>query len=248
MRIAALLSLLIASQSYADCKDMPVKIAVLDTGFGYQDKGHQAKLCNYGHMDFSIDRQFTKNYMTKTPVPLDVHGHGTNIVGIIDDYARKAHINYCIVIIKYYSDDQPGWLNLAITIQAIKYATNIGVDFINYSGGGPQTDPAEKLAVKKFLDKGHTFVAAAGNEGEELGKFGSAYYPAMEDKRVIVVGNLCKNGVKCKTSNYGSVVNRWEVGEDVTAFGITMTGTSQSTAVVTGKLVSESNNKCDIGN
>lgn len=245
--IAFLLLSLFSLQSLADCKKVPVKIAVLDTGFGYKNKGHEAKLCRFGHKDFSFDRQFTKDYATIAPLPLDTHGHGTNIIGIIDEYAKKAHINYCIVVIKYYSNGQSGQENLWATLKAIQYASNIGVDFINYSGGGPEKISLEYSLIKKFIDKGGKFVAAAGNDNHSLDIPQNAYYPAMEDKRIIVVGNSDKDGVKSKTSNYGNVVKRWEVGENVTAYGITMTGTSQATAVATSKLVSESNNKCDIG-
>jgi Subtilase family len=229
------------------CNKAPIRIAVIDTGFGYHDAGHDARLCQYGHKDFSNERQFTKNYVTKDIVPVDTHGHGTNIAGIIDGYAKAAHVNYCLVIIKYYSDSQTGSQNLRATIRAVNYAANIKADFINYSGGGPETNMFERAAVKRFLNQGGKFIAAAGNENEDLNNPENAYYPAMYDKRIIVVANQGKDGVKSKTSNYGDVVTRWEIGEDVTAYGITMTGTSQATAVATGKIVSESQNKCDIG-
>lgn len=204
-------------------------------------------MCRFGHKDFSIDGQFTKEYATADPIPVDTHGHGTNIVGIIDGYASKAYINYCIVVIKYYSDNQPGEINLFATIAAVKYATNIKADYINYSGGGYTGNVGELIAVSKYIDGGGTFVAAAGNEGRNLDQPINAYYPAMDDKRIIVVGNKSESGVRSKSSNYGNVVKRWEVGENVTAYGITMTGTSQATAVATGKIVSTSHNKCDIG-
>lgn len=230
-----------------NCGKTPIKIAVIDTGFGFNDVGHEARLCQYGHKDFTIDRQFTKNYATHTPVPLDVHGHGTNIAGIIDGYAKKNHINYCIVVIKYYSENQSGDRNLAASINAFTYAANLKVDYVNYSGGGPTVNVLERFEVRRILNYGGKFIAAAGNENADLNKSENAYYPAMYDKRIIVVGNTDKDGVRSKSSNYGNVVKRWEVGEQVTAYGITMTGTSQATAVATGKIVSESDNKCDIG-
>lgn len=247
MKLAILLSLIFISQSYADCQRVPIKIAVIDTGFGYHDKGHDAKLCRYGHKDFSFDKKFAQGYSTVAPLPLDIHAHGTNIVGIIDGYARKTSINYCIVVIKYYSDHQPEMINTYASLEAIEYAANIGVNYINYSGGGAQPNERERLAIKRFIDNGGKFIAAAGNDGQDLDLPQNGYYPAMEDERIIVVGNKSENGIRSKSSNYGSVVKRWEVGEDVTVYGLTMTGTSQATAVATGKIVSESYNKCDIG-
>ena len=229
------------------CDKVPIKVAVIDTGFGYQDRGHDAPLCKYGHYDFSKEKQFSGAYDTRVPVPVDTHGHGTNIVGIINSYAKENHINYCIVVIKYYSERQTGHENLIAFIRAINYAANIKVDYVNYSGGGPESDRVEKASVKRFLNGGGKMIAAAGNEHANLNIKENAYYPAMYDKRIIVVGNLCKNGVRCESSNYGDAVTRWEVGEDVEAYGLTMTGTSQATAVATGKILSESSNRCDIG-
>lgn len=250
MRVPILLaSLVFLSTCTAQAKKClpPVRIVVIDSGFGYRDAGHEANLCKFGHRDFTGERQFTKNYVTKDPIPLDLHGHGTNIVGIIDGYAKRAGINYCIVVLKYYSERQSGQENLIGSIRAINYAANIKADFINYSGGGPEQDRVEHAAVKRFIKHGGTFVAAAGNEGQDLNSPESAYFPAMYRDGIIIVGNLCKDGVKCSSSNYGKAVTRWEIGEDVEAFGLTMTGTSQATAVATGKLVAQSTNKCDIG-
>ena len=243
-----LLSLILFSCCYAEAKkcDKPlVRIAVLDTGFGYQNKGHEAKLCKEGHRDFSIEGLTSYNYNTLDPIPLDFNGHGTNVAGIIDEYASKAHVNYCIVVLKYYSDNQSGWANLLATVAAINYANVLGVDFINYSAGGAITNYEEGVAVKEFINRGGKFVAAAGNDHLDLDRPGNSYYPAMEDKRVIVVGSNNIYGVRSKYSNYGSVVKRWELGESVEAYGITLTGTSQATAVATGRMVSEIRNKCD---
>lgn len=66
----------------------------------------------------------------------------------------------------------------------------------------------------------------------------------MYDKRIVVVGNKDSFGTRIKSSNYGKLVNRWEIGENQEAYGITLTGTSQATAVATGKLIGENKNKC----
>jgi subtilisin family serine protease len=248
LALAMLLSISCTHRAEAKkCGKPPIRIVVVDTGFGYMDHGHDAKLCNYGHKDFSMEKQATRNYATKDAIPLDTHGHGTNIVGVIDGYLKQTHVNYCFVIVKYYSERQTGSQNLLATIRAFNYASNIHAEFINYSGGGPEQNPFERAAIKRFLDHGGKMIAAAGNEGEDLDQPENAYYPALYDKRIIVVGNLGKNGVRYNSSNYGSAVTRWEVGQDVKAYDITMTGTSQATAVATGKIASESDNKCDIG-
>lgn len=214
----------------------PVRIAVIDSGFYYNNKA-DAPLCRYGHKDFSVDRQFVIKKDIVHPVPKDVHSHGTNIVGLIDQYAKLGSVSYCFVIIKYYSDSQDGNQNTASSIRAIRYAANIHAEYVNYSGGGPQFNKKEYKQVKRYLDNGGNFIAAAGNEGHEL-KDG-AYFPAMYDPRIVVVGNLNEKGERVKSSNYGDLVDVWEIGMNRSAYGITQSGTSQATAVTTGKMVSK---------
>ena len=231
----ALLILFLSHASYAK----PITIAVIDTGFGYKERGHQVKLCKYGHKDFTIDKQLSFSYDTQVPIPIDIERHGTNIVGIIDDYLRNTNIDYCLVIIKFYSRRQSGEQNILSTIRSMSYAINIGADYVNYSAGGPERNRFEEDAVKRFLDGGGKLVAAAGNEGLNLDLQENAYYPAMYDPRIIVVGNLGIQGVRYSSSNYGSVVTKWEIGTNVTEYGITMTGTSQATALETAKTVAK---------
>lgn len=256
--LAILLGFTFGIAHASPCKKGPIKIAVIDTGFGFNNQGHDAHLCKFGHKDLTVDMQTTKDYATKTPIPVDKHGHGTNIVGLIEENLKDSGVDYCIVVLKYYSTMQTGRENAEASARAFRYANNIHVDFINFSGGGSEVSYDEKKAVLDFLDGGGQLIAAAGNEGRELKEptLGSeflddgvteTYYPAMTDNRIIVVGNECKNNVRCKSSNYGSRVNRWEIGEEVTAYGITMTGTSQATAVATGKIVAATKNTCFIG-
>src|SRR5271165_3404872 len=105
-RIFLMLSLLLGFSCYPQCANRPpLVIAVVDSGFGYQSKGSEAKLCKVGHQDFTSEQKFYNVPGIKVPVPLDLDSHGTNIVGIIESYLKPAHINYCIVILKFYSHD-----------------------------------------------------------------------------------------------------------------------------------------------
>jgi subtilisin family serine protease len=138
-----------------------IKVAVIDTGFDFSStwKGKKGvvkpKLCNYGHKD-----------LTGTGYRTDNHGHGTHVAGLIAKYAGKA--NYCLVIIKYYDPKQTGRNNVKNTVKAFQHAINIGVDMINYSGGGSEFNYKEYVVVKKALDKGIVFVAAAGNDNQKI--------------------------------------------------------------------------------
>ena len=200
---------------------------MIDTGFDFKGKWSiQPKLCATGHKDF-----------TNTDLN-DKHGHGTHVAGLVAKYAGNA--DYCIVIIKFY-DPKEFWPdNLANMVKAINYAVAQKVDVINISGGGMQYDAREHLAVLRALDARITIVAAAGNESKELSK--RPYYPALYDSRVVVVGAVDAKLKRIPAANYGKQVDVEEQGKDVlstlpnSSYG-TMTGTSQATAIHTGKIV-----------
>lgn len=225
-----------------------IKVAVIDTGIDSTLIG-KSWMCAKGHKDFS-------GLGLK-----DNHGHGTHVSGIIDQYAKNflfsklepeqfkeidnLTMHYCQIIIKYYDSRATGSDNLKNTIKAFKWAIAQKVDIINYSGGGVEADPRERAIIKVALNRGIKIVAAAGNERSDIDKH--KYYPAMYDKRIYIVGNLVDSESReiASSSNYGKSINTWEVGTNVMSrmpnnlkFGF-MTGTSQATAVKTGKLVRE---------
>ena len=218
--LSILLCFFVNTASYAKCSDKPVVVAVIDTGFGYGGAGVKARLCRFGHKDFT---QYNKSYLIPgivDPVPLDIHGHGTNLVGIIETYAKLTHTNFCIVVIKYYEGSGWGNHNLLNLIKSLNYATDIHVDYINYSGGGRDPSDAERAAVLRFLNQGGHMTAAAGNDSENLDLPQNGYYPAKYDPRIVVVGSLDKYGKHLPSSNFGSIVTRWELGLDVTDMGL----------------------------
>jgi subtilisin family serine protease len=95
------------------------------------------------------------------------------------------------------------------------------------------------------LNGGGHLITAAGNDAENLDLPNNHYYPAQYDKRIVVVGALDSYEVQTYFSNYGKVVTRWEHGLMVTGYGITLSGTSQATAIATGKMVGNNPNKCE---
>jgi subtilisin family serine protease len=219
----SLLALLFLGALPAQAKTLTV--AVIDTGI---DK-NLSHLCKMGHKSF-----------TEVIDPLvDEEGHGTHIAGLINRNAEGG--DYCLVSIKYWSQNQTGNQNLRSELAAFRYAINIRVDFINFSGGGVESSKREDLLIKEALNKGIKVVVAAGNESHNLDEE-CDYHPACSDPRVIMVGNIQLDGGRCASSNYGNIVTRWEVGTDVESDAPNgkksiRTGTSQACAVATGKLV-----------
>ena len=212
----------------------PAIVAIIDTGLSASFSTRKAKLCATGHRNFTSVTETRNIWNTIDPVPIDNHGHGTNIAGLIQTYAGESN-NYCLLILKYYDSANSKDDTEDSTIKAIDYATKIGAKYINYSSGGVSSSREERRAVKEFLDSGGKFIAAAGNEKSDLAL--NPYYPAMIDDRVIVVGSIEPDGKIANYSNWGIRVNRWELGSKRTGFGVTQSGTSQATAVATGKIV-----------
>lgn len=255
-RAALLCSFIISASEALASYSVPsgrkkIRVAVIDTGI---DPSLNATLCPDGHKDF-----------TGTSL-VDLHGHGSHVSGLIDQYAKNqvldvktvnshsleqlmnTKIDYCQVIIKYFMKGNTGEDNLRLSNLAMKHAIDLKVDFINYSAGGSVFDLEESKLIKRALDSGITVVVAAGNDGEKFHSKKSAfaseytYYPALYDSRLIVVGNSNDDGTRAIRSNFGSEVDVWEIGTNVLSLRMYgrfsfMSGTSQATAIHTGKLI-----------
>lgn len=200
----------------------PIKVAVIDTGIK-KEWMKTLPLCETGHKDF-------------TGFGLeDIHGHGTNVADIITQHATG---EYCLVIVKFF--DPRNINSLDSLIKAIGYSIQ-NADIINISGGGPVENTVEEKLIKLGLNNDKIFIVAAGNDKENLDEK-CTYFPACYDPRLIVVGNG-RNGIPNDVSNYGKVVDLWINGMNIKGGGHRMSGTSQSTAIVTGNMVSYLNAK-----
>jgi thermitase len=149
--------------------------------------------------------------------------------------------NVLVLPVKYYSDSNPGSVNLKNTVSAINYAIDQQVDIINYSGGGPEFSENEYLAFKRAESKGILVVAAAGNEHQNTDINENYYYPAAYRlPNIISVAATDIRNNFLATSNWGKKrVDVAAPGENIYStlpngrFGY-MSGTSQATAFVSG--------------
>ncbi len=221
-------------QPYAHAKQ--IKVAVIDTGFDFASKWHNSKLskpklCKSGHKDF-----------TGTSV-MDNHSHGTHISSLIASGNDK--INYCIVELKYF-DKNPKVDTLSTVIKAISHAIALKVAIINLSISGLYHSKLECALLTRALDKGIKVIAAAGNNSLNIDRYKS--YPAMCDKRIMVVMNGKNNKDLNATSNYSFGKNTYILdGKEVKGLGINdseivLSGTSQSAALLTSKVLRELKN------
>lgn len=222
-----------------------VVVAVIDTGL---DASHKDIAKNVWHDPKEPYKNvYGWNFVTDKANPNDEHGHGTHVAGIIgavtDLDAGVAGVaqKVSIMPVKYYSDANPGSVNLRNTIRAINYAVDHGAKVINYSGGGPEFSEEEYLAIKKAEAKGVLFVAAAGNEHQNTDIAENFYYPAAYHlSNVISVAAIDINNNLLPSSNWGATkVDVAAPGENIFStlpnnrYGY-MTGTSQATAFVSG--------------
>ena len=219
-----------------------VVVAVIDTGIDFDHQELKNKIVTFEEGRFinanklNFGRDFSPGTLSFKR-PFDENGHGTHIASIIANIAPNAKI----LPIKYYNSEASEKQNLEATVEAIKFAISAGVKIINYSSGGSGMSKLESEVIKLANEKNVLLVAAAGNFGENIDKAGLEYYPASyQQQNIISVINHGPNFKLHNTSNYGLQ------NADISAPGTkilgalpnnrygTLTGTSQSTAFVSG--------------
>jgi subtilisin family serine protease len=240
-----------------------VTVAVIDTGIDYTHPGLAENLwINEGETgldanghdkatngidddgDGFVDDVIGWDFVNEVPLPMDNHGHGTHISGIISakPNATTGLSGVCpgvrIMPLKYYDNASLGYNNLQNTVRAIYYAVKMGAQIINYSGGGAEPSTSEKAAIEYARQRGVLFVAAAGNDGHNNDIF--PYYPASYGlDNIISVASVDKQNQLLPSSNYGKNVQVAAPGLGILSTlphkkTGTMSGTSQATAFVTG--------------
>lgn len=177
------------------------------------------------------------NFVSNNNDLSDNHGHGTHVAGIIQQRVRSSRVKF--MILKYYDPAISANDNLMNTVKAIRYATKMKADIINYSGGGADRSPMEEAAIRDAQGQGILFVAAAGNDGRNTDLVG--YYPAgYKLSNIISVAAMDSQKRLLASSNFGSgSVDIAAPGKNVYSalpggkYGY-MSGTSQATAWVSG--------------
>lgn len=209
-----------------------IKIAVIDTGV-YKKMEKLPFMCNEKQVNFTSD------------VPYDVHGHGSNVAGIIGESLNpKTH---CIVSIKFYDEKSSGVGNFVASNRALSYILrDQKIRYVNLSMGGPSSSEfktlsnQEKSFIKRILIRGITIIAAAGNESSSLDTLKGKYYPASY-RDEFKYSNFYVVKSKHSSTNYGSIVTDTfsgiNVGPKTLPYVPKMTGSSQATAQKTAQLL-----------
>ena len=151
--------------------------------------------------------------------PMDVDGHGTHVAGTIgavgNNGAGVAGVcwNVKMVALKFLDDNGSGAISDAV--EAVAYATSIGVDLTNNSWGGGGYSQALKGVIDAADAEGILFVAAAGNDSSDNDAFES--YPSGYDSaNILSVASVDRFGDMSWFSNYGAVtVDLGAPGSDI---------------------------------
>ncbi|MEU6119053.1 S8 family serine peptidase [Streptomyces sp. NPDC047117] len=165
----------------------------------------------------------------------DGNGHGTHVAGTIAGAAHGVAKKAKIVAVRVLDDQGSGTTEQVVA--GIDWVTknHKGPSVANMSLGGG-ADEALDTAVQKAVEAGVTFGVAAGNESTDAGQ-GSP----SRVKEAITVAASDKDDKQAEYSNYGSVVDIYAPGTDITSdwnegddATNTISGTSMATPHVVG--------------
>ncbi len=210
-----------------------VLVAVIDTGVDYNHPDLQGNLWtneaeqkglpgidddNNGY----VDDVRGYNFAAANNDPIDDHGHGTAMSGIIAAVGNNktdiAGVCWTARIMPLKVLTATGNGTAADAVPAIYYAVANGADIISGSWGGTEASSALRDAVAYAVQEGVVIVAAAGNSGSN-----TAYYPAAYPE-VIAVAATESNDTRWYLSNYGDWVDIAAPGRDIASLRATLPG------------------------
>ncbi|MEU7137777.1 S8 family peptidase [Streptomyces sp. NPDC046261] len=209
--------------TYPDGAGEGVTAYVIDTGV------------RISHKDFGGRAAYGFNAVDNNDKAEDGNGHGTHVAGTIAGAAHGVAKKAKIVAVRVLNNEGQG--STEQVVAGIDWVTknHKGPSVANMSLGGG-VDEALDAAVQKAIASGVTFAVAAGNESTDAGK-GSP----SRVKEAITVASTTKTDQQSDFSNYGSVVDLYAPGSDITSdwndsdSGTkTISGTSMATPHVAG--------------
>ncbi|MGQ9565352.1 MAG: S8 family serine peptidase [Candidatus Bathyarchaeales archaeon] len=169
-----------------------VLVAVIDTGVDYN---HRDLAANYVPLGY--------DWVNGDSDPMDDHGHGTHVAGIIGAVINNAEGIAGLAQVRIMAEkglDAYGGGYYDDLANAIIHATNQGANIISMSWGGSSASSTLHDALKYAYDHDVLLVAAAGNAGSS-----TKLYPAAFDE-VIAVTATDQNDNPAYFTSYGNWV------------------------------------------
>ncbi|MEU8542209.1 S8 family serine peptidase [Streptomyces sp. NPDC048717] len=213
-----------------------------DDAYNYPDsagEGVTAYIIDTGvritHQDFGGRASFGYDAVDNDDTADDGNGHGTHVAGTIAGSTHGIAKKAKVVAVRVLDDSGSGTTEQVVA--GIDWVTknHQGPSVANMSLGGG-ADPALDDAVRQAIASGVTFGVAAGNESSDAGQ-GS---PSRVTE-ALTVASSTKDDEQSSFSNYGSVVDLYAPGSDITSAWNdsdtgtkTISGTSMATPHVVG--------------
>ncbi|MFD0353956.1 S8 family serine peptidase [Streptomyces sp. NPDC127110] len=213
----------------------------LDQSYTYPDKageGVTAYIIDTGvrktHQDFGGRASDGYDAIDNDNTAQDGHGHGTHVAGTVAGGAYGVAKKAKIVGVRVLNNQGSG--TTAQVVAGIDWVTRNAVKpaVANMSLGGG-ADSALDTAVRNSIAAGITYGVAAGNESTDA----STKSPARVAE-AITVGSTTNTDAKSSFSNYGSILDIFAPGSNITSTwgtGDTATNTISGTSMATPHVV-----------
>lgn len=188
---------------------------------------------NYDHVDFS--GRAKPGFSAYDDDGSDCNGHGTSVASIIGGEEFGVAKEVDLVSVKVLNCEGSG--TVSTLYQGIEWVTNNAsapaVANISITAGANST---LDNAIRRSIESGVTYVAAAGNNSRNAG-----FYSPARISEVITVGSTNDSDEKVSTSNFGNPLDIFAPGHrvqsaryDNNSGSRTMSGTSAASPHVAG--------------
>ncbi len=197
-----------------------ITVAIMDTGVDY----------THPFLASSFSENKGRDFVRNTDNPMDMHGHGTHVAGIVKSIAPDVTLKAVRVL------DEDGCGSEADILLAFEYCYKNSIPIINCSFGAPGCSEEEREVVEAAREYGTLIVAAAGNESTQWSPDKESY-PAVLGG-VQSIGSVNRSREHSSFSNMG-FVDFAAMGEQVLStlpgneYGV-LSGTSMASPCVAG--------------
>jgi len=188
-----------------DCSS--VVVAVIDSGVNYNQQDLAGNMWDGGQIYPNHGTDFVSNDND----PMDLHGHGTHVAGIVGAAGNNATgttgVCWRASIMAVRVLDAAGSGTTATIVQGINFAVTNGAKVINLSVEAGFFDPVLSQAIATAQNGDVVVVAAAGNSGFDTDAIGgaNATYPCnLTQPNLVCVAALDQNYALATFSNTGA--------------------------------------------